>query len=378
MTRVLLSALLLFSIHAAANAAPPVYRVIDIGSFAGSAVVLPSGLNSSGVVVGNTEQSGRLGRAYAWSADQGIHKIHVSEPDTSPLITAVDINDGGQILGASNDGGPTGGGGIVIREADGSLNYFVEGTWVTERPKSIVQITNGGKVLGQSYWRGSYTSYPWIWSPEQGLMDISAIGRDGFSVYQMNDSGRVVGVSYNCDLLGITAFAFDVRTQQLHWLDPHRWTCRYSTATAVNDAGDVVGWASTAGAPERKPFLWNETDGLRMLPGRIPRDWIQMKPTDINNTKQVVGRFSRLDQWLTDVYFYWDEASGFHDLRHLLDPDDPMSEQVVLSDGKGIITAMYTPKINDRGMILVAGSLRSDRPINRPQRTFLLVPVAKE
>ena len=41
-----------------------------------------------------------------------------------------------------------------------------------------------------------------------------------------------------------------------------------------------------------------------------------------------------------------------------------MSEQVVLSDGKGIITAMYTPKINDRGMILVAGSLRSDRPIN--------------
>ena len=45
-----------------------------------------------------------------------------------------------------------------------------------------------------------------------------------------------------------------------------------------------------------------------------------MKPTDINNTKQGGAASARLDQWLTDVYFYWDEASGFHDLRHLLDP----------------------------------------------------------
>ncbi len=194
----------------------------------------------------------------------------------------------------------------------------------------------------------------------------------------MNDSGRVVGVNYNCDLLGITAFAFDVETQQLRWLDPHRWTCRFSTATAVTDAGDVVGWADSAGAPERQPFLWNETDGLRMLSGRIPRDWIQMKPTDINNTKQVVDRFSRLDQRLTEVFFYWNEASGFHDLKRLLDPDDPMSEQVVLSDGKGILTAIYTPKITNRGEILVTGSLRSDRPIDRPRRTFLLVPVKKQ
>jgi hypothetical protein len=376
MKRVLLPALLLLSIHAAAAAAPPVYRVIDIGFLPRADSMEPGGLNNTGVVVGTAYLAPYGIRAFVWTEATGARRLPVPASGRDINNNALDVNDRNQAIGYVPDGGPLGEGGEAIWNPDGSYTYFLYGTWADGRPGSGIHITNGGKVLGNSLWRNNYDRYPWVWSPEQGFIDISAIARDGFSVYQMNDRGRVVGRGLNCYLLSATAFAYEVETQKLRWLDPDYLTCRSSTATAVNEAGDVVGWADVLGVT--RPFLWNENDGLRMLSGSVPPDWVEVNPTDINSTKQVVGRFSRDYPWLTDVYFYWDEASGFHDLRHLLDPDDPMSEQVVLSDGKGIVTAIHTPKINDRGMILVAGSLRSDRPVDRPRRTFLLVPVTKE
>ncbi len=296
------------------------------------------------------------------------------------MITALDINDNGQILGASNNGGPTGTGGIVIRELDGSLNYFVQGTWVTERPYSIVQLTNGGKVLGQSYWGGSSSSvyYPWIWSPEHGLVDISASGRIGFVASQMNDRGRVVGSHYNC-FSSLTAVAYNVDERLLRFLDPdHGKGCRSSDATAVNDHGDVVGWARTGGNPDMLPFMWDDIDGWRILSGSVAPNRDEIRPTDINNLKQVVGRFNLAGQSLRTSFFYWDEDNGFHDLKKLLDPDDPMTAQVILNGDMVILVHFYAPKINDRGEILVTGSLRGENLRDGPRHAFLLVPVQKQ
>jgi hypothetical protein len=364
------SSLLILSLPAAAEL--PLYRALDVGSFSNSAVVFPTGLNSSGGVVGSTQLSSRIGRAYVWSAENGIHKIHVSEPGTDPLITALDINDRGQILGASNNGGPSGTGGIVIREVDGSLNYFVQGTWVTERPDSIVQLTNAGRVLGQSE-SDDGSVYPWIWSEESGLKALVDSGVYGLHAYQMNDSGRVVGSVWSCSLFSVTAVVYEVATRTLRYLDPDgAGSCGASYATAVNDQGYVVG------NNDLGPFIWTEASGWKPLQGSVAPHRSALWASDINKRGQVVGRFKLDNQDWRRSFFYWDKDNRFHDLKKLLDPADPMTAKVILHSSGTTLETPLIPKINDRGEILVTGSLRGeDRIFNGPRHTFLLVPVRK-
>ncbi len=358
------------------QAAPPTYRAIDIGFLPHAQTMDPTGLNDSSIVVGTAYTNTGI-RAFVWSQASGAIRLPVPPAGRGINSTAYDVNDRQQAVGYVPAAGPFGEGGDAIWNPDGTYTYFLYGTWAAERPYSIVQLTNAGKVLGQSYWGGSGSSiyYPWIWSPEHGLVDISASGRIGFTARQMNDRGRVVGSHYNC-FSSLTAFVYDVDQGLLRWLDPdYGSSCRSSSATGVNDAGDVVGWARTGGMPDMKPFIWNETDGFRVLPGSVAANRAEIRPTSINNHKQVVGRFNTANQSLRTSFFYWDEDSRFQDLKNLLDPDDPMTQQVILNAGNVVTVQYYTPKINERGEILVTGSLRGENVRDGPRHAFLLVPV---
>jgi hypothetical protein len=362
---------------AAAVAAPPTYRVIDIGFLPAADKMNPGGLNNHGVVVGTAYLRPFGIRAFVWTEATGVRKLPVPPDGRGINNSAHDVNDSNHAVGSVPAGGSDGDGGQAIWNPDGTYTYYLDGTWASDSaPYSIVQITNGGKVLGQSYWKGvDGIFYPWIWSPERGLIDISHTGRDGFVAYQMNDRGRVVGSNSNC-FTSITAVVYDVDEARLRWIDPaHGSGCFSSNATAVNDHGDVVGWARTGGIPDLRPFIWNETDGYRVLPGSVARNRDEMRPTDINNAKQVVGRFNLANQRLRTSFFYWDEENGFHDIKKLLDPDDPMTAEVVLNGEQLVFDAILVPKINDRGEILVTGSLRGEDVQDGPKHTFLLVPV---
>jgi probable HAF family extracellular repeat protein len=363
-----------------AMAADPAYRAIDIGFLAGRSYTIPAGLNDGGTVVGSAENGVGIA-AFVWTAASGIKKLPVPPGGEKLASLAYDINDAGQIIGAVSSGGPIGNGGNVIWEVDGTFNFFLTNFWPqTQRTYSIPQITNAGRVLGQSYWdysSGDTTVYPWIWSPERGLFDIVDRGEDGFRAYQMNDSGRVAGSHFNC-FTAATAIVFDTEpTRRFRWLDPdYGKTCRSSQATAVNDQGQVVGWAQTYKTGRVLPFLWTEADGWKTLWGSPAPNREQSKPTDINNAGQVVGILKLVNQSSRRSYFYWDEENGFHDLKKLLDPTDPMTAQVVLHLYASGFDPDYIPKINNRGEILVAGSLKGDDSIFLgPKRTFLLVPV---
>jgi hypothetical protein len=375
----LVAVILLLSFSSAAVTAPPSYRVLDIGFLPAAETMKPGGLNDLGTVVGTAYLNPGI-RAFVWTESTGVRRLPVPPDGRDVNNDAFDVNNRNQAIGyvpISPDEG-----GNAIWNPDGTYTFYLEGTWAGEqRPYSFVQITNGGKVLGQSYWEGTDgIIYPWIWYPDRGLVDISHTGKVGFTAYQMNDAGRVVGSHYNC-FSSVTAFVYDVDERRLRWVDPqYGSSCRASGATAVNDAGDVVGWARTGGIPDMQPFIWNETDGYRVLPGSVAPNRAELRPTDINNANQVVGRFNTANQRLRTSFFYWDEDNRFHDLKKLLDPDDPMTDKVVLSgeqitlDGDPILV----PKINDRGEILVTGSLRGEDIQDGPKHTFLLVPVQKK
>jgi uncharacterized membrane protein len=356
--------------------AAPVYRVIDIGFLPGYTTSTPTGLNNSGMVVGNSLSSQGAGPAFIWSKHSGIRQLPLPDGHDGLPSGAYDINNRGQVLGGVSTGGPQGTGGAVIWDPKGALRFFLHDSWAAQYVYSMVQISNGGAVLGQSYWDyDARIIYPWIWSPQRGLVDISQTGRQGFFANQMNDHGRVVGAQADC-FTTITAFVYDTDERRLRWIDPaHGSRCRSSSATAVNDGGDVVGWARTGGIPDLRPFIWNETNGYRVLPGSVAPHRDEMRPTDINNAKQVVGRFNTANQRLRTSFFYWDEDNRFHDLKKLLDPDDPMTDKVVLNGESMGFDAILVPKINDRGEILVTGSLRGEDIQDGPKHTFLLVPV---
>ncbi len=365
-----------------ATAAPPMYRAIDIGTLPGTRYIMPWGLNNSGTVVGNAQYSDRI-EAFIWTSTDGIKKLPVPAGDGRESY-AHDINDVGQVIGRVTNGGPFGNGGETIWEVDGSYNFYLGETWAAmARPYGIPQITNGGRVLGQSNRDDvGVDIFPWVWSPQRGLVDIVAFGDDRYNVNQMNDSGRIVGDRASCDpIFGVaSAFVFDAPTQQIRWLDPdHDKFCRQSSATAVNDHGDVVGWVDTYDLGRTVAMIWTEADGWQTLSVSLAPNRSSIYATDINNARQVVGGLQLVNQVWRLSFFYWDKDNGLYDLKKLLDPDDPMTAEVILHASNSTQDSPYIPKINDRGEILVSGSLRSDKDIFlRPRRAFLLVPVQQQ
>jgi hypothetical protein len=378
-----LAAVVLTLVLPPTTAAPPMYRAIDIGKLPEARYIMPYGLNNSGTVVGNAQYARGIS-AFSWTRTDGISKLPVP-PGGEAESYAHDINDAGRIIGRVISGGPLGTGGEVIWEVDGSFNFYLGDSWAaTARPYSIPQITGAGRVLGQSYWGddSNIDIFPWVWSPQRGLVDIVALGDDRYKVYQMNDSGRIVGYRASCDpIFGVaSAFVYDAPTQRMRWLDPdHDKFCRQSNATAVNDHGDVVGWVETYDRGRTVAMIWTEADGWQTLSDSLAPNRATIWATDINNARQVVGGLQLMNQTWRLSFFYWDKDNGLYDLKKLLDPDDPMTAEVILYASNSTPDSPYIPKINDRGEILVSGSLRGDKDIFlQPQRAFLLVPVQKQ
>ena len=64
----------------------------------------------------------------------------------------------------------------------------------------------------------------------------------------------------------------------------------WNTPTAINERGDVVGFAGTPGDPEGNilhAFIWTKSDGIRPL-GALPGH-VHSEAYGINERRQVVG-----------------------------------------------------------------------------------------
>ena len=308
--------------------APPRYTVTDLGPFT------PRGVNEMGQVAGTAIIDGRQ---YAVFYDGTFKTIN---PPGTPLAEAWGINNHGTVVGSA----------FFCDAPDNQVNcrtraYLYSGGKFTVlgtlggRDSRGFDINDAGVTVGSSY-----TAGPDIGGEEQafasgggGALDdigakigvsqshasgVNSVGqvtgffaerangvglflydsRDGSSTLfrvsggpsDLNDLGQVVGgLSGNDDGSG-RAFLFEGgMLKNLGTLLPSH---TYSTARAVNNAGQIVGVSSASffTRGDERAFLY-EGGSMLDLNGLIPAGtgWVLNEATDINGPGQVVG-FGRL------------------------------------------------------------------------------------
>lgn len=137
----------------------------------------------------------------------------------------------------------------------------------------------------------------------------------------------------------------------------------------VNDSGRVVGYGPYGnGIGQVGCFVWDASSGLRFLPGLKGGPTAEMRPSAIDNSGRVVG-WARTGDGETRA-FLWDPVLGIFDLNDLVGGagDFRMREATDISEtgviiGHGFHGAVWGP---DRGFILaprtsVGGPLRAPR-----------------
>jgi len=138
----------------------------------------------------------------------------------------------------------------------------------------------------------------WTLGPPDQIHDLPLISGDSSgAATAINDNGQVVGISGICD----QAVGRHTAKHAVLWENgtvtdiypdaPAPW---WNTPTAINQRGDVVGFAGDPAFVEGDilhAFLWTREDGIRQLkplPRRVPAH-VDSEAYGINEARQIVG-----------------------------------------------------------------------------------------
>src|SRR6266700_3910621 len=185
----------------------------------------------------------------------------------------------------------------------------------------------------------------WTLGPPDQIHDLPLIpGDTSGAATAINDNGQIVGISGICD----QAVGRHTAKHAVLWENgtvtdiypnpPAPW---WNTPTAINQRGDVVGFAGDAAFVEGDvlhAFMWTRDDGIRQLkplPNRTPPH-VDSEAYGINEARQVVGVSCDADQ-VDCRAVIWDHGNT---------PKD-------LNDFKGSFSAKLTSAkdINNKGEI---------------------------
>jgi probable HAF family extracellular repeat protein len=215
----------------------------------------------------------------------------------------------------------------------------VNGRWMItdlgtlgEEPCEAFAINDRGQVVGYSYRRSPIAGeHPFLWQDGK-MADLGGLHRGwDTQALDINERGQIVGHTSTLDAGGS-----EVRWRSLVWENGKMTTLpsggRANQAAAINDRGQVVGWADLRRVvgrgedgpafPVRRAALW-QAGTMRFL--RIPR--ADSEATGLNEVGQVIGM---MGDW--ERGFVWQNGRA-HDLGRLGD------------DG-------WLSAINDRGQIV--------------------------
>jgi probable HAF family extracellular repeat protein len=207
----------------------------------------------------------------------------------------------------------------------------------------------------------------WTLGPPDRIHELPLIpGDTSGAATAINDNGQIVGISGICDQAegrhtARHAVLWENGTVRDIYPDaPAPW---WNTPTAINQHGDVVGFAGDPASVDGPlhAFIWTEDNGvktLKPLRGRVP-EHVDSEAYGINEARQVVGVSCDADGNCLAVI--WD---------HGVYPTD-------LNDLKGVYSAtLETAKdINDNGEI--TGRAITD-PVTGARIAYLAVPVGRK
>ena len=206
----------------------------------------------------------------------------------------------------------------------------------------------------------------WTLGPDQ-IQDLPLIpGDSSGAATAINDNGQIVGISGICD----QAVGRHTAKHAVLWengtvtdIYPNAPAPWWNTPTAINQRGDVVGFAGDPAFVEGNilhAFMWTRDDGIRLLkplPNRTPKH-VDSEAYGINEARQVVGVSCDAD--LVDCRaVIWDHGNTPTDLNDLKAP----GYSAILASAKDI---------NNAGQI----TGRAVDPITGVLTAYLAVPVS--
>lgn len=226
------------------------YQFLDIGSIDTYKSMIPYAINNRGQIVGTAEDQDidpkvsckTCSTAFLWS-DEKLSDIGSLTGLSNSK--AVDINELGQILidGNDKDGNSMA---LIYSESEVvTLENSTELSWI----KSAA-INNLGQVAGDLGEYRMSISHGFFWQDGK-MVDIGSLegGIDQTSVYDLNDTGQIVGLSGSHAFLWANNSMKDLGT-----LDGGNFSLAYD----INNAGQVVGYSTTA-TGEKHAFLWEKS-----------------------------------------------------------------------------------------------------------------------
>ncbi|AFY43795.1 PEP-CTERM sorting domain-containing protein [Nostoc sp. PCC 7107] len=292
--------LMTLGIHTSAMAAI-LYDVTDLGS-----ILSAVDINDHGQVVGSYNS-----QAVVWSQKDGL--IQLGNLPGRNYSYARAINNNGQVVGVSRFA-------AVLWDSNGNITdigseidaYY--GVGVVSTPYDI---NDHGQVIVE---HGIGNSI--LWSQDTGVVEIAPIQLEPFA-YRINNHGQIVGAAVGGAFLwtqqtGLTLF--NLLPGEDRYLP-----------TGINHVGQVIFfWEKDA---TTRGFLWSQESGRVDI--SFLDDSTDIYPNAINDSGQVVGDTS-------NGAFFWSESTGTLNLDTLTDP----------SLGWNFNSAIT---INNKGQILAQG-----------------------
>ena len=229
---------------------PMLYRdgqIIPLGTGYGpGSWGVANAINNDGVIVGNRRSGqGATERGFVWR--DGVYQDlstlgGVSSGLYGTTTTAEDINDRGQIVGASL---PSGNRALQAYIYEDGRMRELRGLGDDSEASQAFAINERGQVAGSSFapWKETEAV---LWEPDGTIRQLGALGPDGATPRDINEHGQVVGYS-NIGAYPSPLHAFlweDGEIYDLHDLVhnlPDNVVLR--TARAINDSGVIVGEA---------------------------------------------------------------------------------------------------------------------------------------
>ena len=309
-----LAALCLLFLAPPARAAAPLYTLHDLGTLPGESFSAAWGINSSGQIVGWSGVSPP--RAFVYTEGSGMVALPGLPGQTYTLARG--INDAGVVVG----------GGWASGVAELALRWTAgvpEALGVLETSSESWAINESGVAIGSSPTPGgALTTRAFIHTDAGGIIDFAPTGNA--TAYDVNDRGQVTGTYNNGAFLWSPTTGF----QFLGSIEGFT----YGNGRAVNNAGQVAGFAVSAtgnstrvfrytpgvgivnlggvgesnvvwgmnsqgdivgqGQPTsglKRAFVYTDAGGLQALNDVIDKapQWFLLAATDINDAGQIVG-----------------------------------------------------------------------------------------
>ncbi len=309
------------------------YTITDLGTLPGHIWSTASGINARGQIVGSSSPDSGCGL-------DSCHPFLWQDGVMTDLLT---IPFSGGEANAINASGQTAG---TLRVPGGALaaSYNINSCVIPFAIGNAFGINDSGQVPGGMNF-GNFGGFFGFLFSNGVLSRLNPLrGYDGSQAYGINATGEVVGRSFVCDE--------DCFNRATLWSEGLIRDLGINTdiATAINDAGQVVGRDLVSGTPFGHAWLWREGGGRTDL-GTLPGDF-GSSALAINNAGQIVGSSNRGFAFIRAVRWSDGVIVNLNDLI-------PADSGWVLREATGI---------NDRGQIVGQGL------IGGQLHAFLLTP----